>query len=211
MAGIPVEDRFLEFYISPEDEVKTDAIIQKQFGSSHPRILVVSPGGGESWGKDAHFKRWPGPFFANLIKKIKTPFQIEAAVILGSEREKEIGEGLVRLLDLPSANLAGKVSILEACALLEKSVLFMGNDGGLAHLARAARIPLIAFYGPVDPQVYGPYPSSPEAVAVFKESLECRPCYKEFRYQSDCPHRNCLQDLTPEEVFEKIPSLMKKA
>ena len=88
--------------------------------------------------------------------------------------------------------------------VLKKSALFIGNDGGLVHLAHALHVPLIAIYGPVPPEVYGPYPPSPDAVAVFKENLECRPCYYKFRYNSRCSTIACLKNLTPDEVMEKI-------
>jgi hypothetical protein len=39
---------------------------------------------------------------------------------------------------------------------------------------------------------------------VTKGKLECRPCYQKFRYRSDCVGRECLLDLTPDEVLERI-------
>ena len=80
-AGIRVEDRFLEFYLSDSDRLQAQQLLQEKFKRYQvPRSLVpqylvpsgekyiaVSAGGGESWGKDAHFKRWPPAFFAELI------------------------------------------------------------------------------------------------------------------------------------------------
>ncbi|HXV27626.1 MAG TPA: hypothetical protein VD913_01540, partial [bacterium] len=59
-------------------------------------------------------------------------------------------------------------------------------------------------YGPVDPEIYGPYPVSPRTLAIIKEGLECRPCYQRFRYNSACSGRECLQQLTPEEAWQAI-------
>ncbi len=162
----------------------------------------MSPGGGESWGKDAHFKRWPPAFFADFINRIQPLAGFDGVIILGSRGEKELAEEAASAIQVPCANLAGDISLETAAALIEKSALFVGNDGGLVHLASALHRPVIAFYGPVDPVVYGPYPARPNAIAVYKENLECRPCYKRFRYKGDCATRECLQNLMPEEAVE---------
>ena len=200
-AGIPVEDRFLEFYVTDAERQDATRTLRQRGGENFRRFVIITPGGGESWGKDAHFKRWPVPFFAELVERLKDKIPFDGAVILGSAGEKELAAELAARLNVKSLNLAGEITLPVAAALLEKAAFFVGNDGGLVHLAHALRIPLIAFYGPVDPVVYGPYPETPDAIAIFKEGLECRPCYQNFRYQSDCSHRNCLQALTPDEVF----------
>lgn len=203
-AGIPVRDRFLEFYPSLCDAEAADVLLKERFQNAPKNFLVVSPGGGESWGKDAHFKRWPARFFADFINRLEKMENFDGAVILGSRGEKDLAEEVAHGLQIPSVNLAGEISLETAAAFIEKSALFIGNDGGLVHLASALHRPLIAFYGPVDPIVYGPYPQRPDAIAIFKEGLECRPCYQRFRYNSDCPTRECLQNLTPEEAIRLL-------
>jgi heptosyltransferase-2 len=196
-AGIRVEDRFLEFYPSPRDTEAAAVILKERFQTLPKNLLVISPGGGESWGKDAHFKRWPARFFADFVNRLGPRAEFDAVAVLGSRGEKELGDEITKELSMPSVNLAGEISFETAAALLGKAALFVGNDGGLVHLASALHRPVIAFYGPVDPAVYGPYPERPDAAAVYQEGLECRPCYKRFRYKGDCATRECLQNLTP--------------
>lgn len=201
-AGIRVEDRFLEFYTQPRDQEAASAILKEKFGSSNPSFAVVSPGGGESWGKDAHFKRWPVPFFAAFMNLLQEKIPFQNILILGSGKEKELAEELVRGVKCPAVNLCGEISLETSAAMIEKAVLFVGNDGGLVHLASALDRPIAAFYGPVAPEVYGPYPKTSRTAAIYKEGLECRPCYQRFRYKSDCAGRECLQDLRPEEALK---------
>ncbi|MBI3313792.1 MAG: glycosyltransferase family 9 protein, partial [Candidatus Omnitrophica bacterium] len=54
-SGIKVEDRFLEFYLTQADRLAAKQFLQEKF--QNKKYIAVSVGGGESWGKDAHFKR----------------------------------------------------------------------------------------------------------------------------------------------------------
>lgn len=200
-AGIPIEDRFLEFYVTEKDREEASGWISK-VGFEQRKILILSPGGGESWGKDACFKRWPVRYLVEFLEKVRPYCYFDAVLILGSSKERDLAQEVSDLLRVENINGAGELSLGTVGALMERAVIFVGNDGGLVHLARALCLPLIAFYGPVDPQVYGPYPPSEKAVAVYKEELSCRPCYVKFRYNSSCIGRECLQDLKPEEALE---------
>lgn len=200
LAGLEIENPFLEFYLSEEDREEAD---QKLAGAGLPRpYVVVAPGGGESWGKDAVFKRWPLAHFIRSLPLLKERIDFEGVFILGSSSERELGEEIEKNSPVPVVNLCGETSLGASAAILEKALLFFANDGGLVHLARALRVPLVAFYGPVDPAVYGPFPKSPDAVSIIKKGLPCRPCYSRFRYNSACVDRECLTALAPEEVFE---------
>lgn len=199
--GLEIEERFLEFYLSKEDrEEASKLLVQKNF-SPH-RYLAVAPGGGESWGKGASFRRWPVSFFIEMISLLRGRIHFEGVLVLGSRGERVLGEEIERSASFPVLNVTGEVSLGVSGALLEKSALFLTNDSGLVHLAHALHVPLIALYGPVDPQVYGPYPSSPRAVVVEREELPCRPCYSRFRYNEACFDRECLDSLSPRYALE---------
>lgn len=201
-AGVPVEDLSMEFYVSSKAGAEAEALLKEFAGAEN--YLTVSAGGGESWGKDAHFKRWPPAYFAELADKLKRIYKISGIVILGSSGERELAEDFLKGVRGPVLNLCGKVPLGVSAALIQKSRLFLGNDGGLMHLARALKKPVIALFGPVDPAVYGPFPPAPSAIAAVKEDLACRPCYFKFRYNSGCETRECLQGLTPDEVLAQL-------
>ncbi len=201
LAGVPVRDRWLEFYLEDGDVQYVRKLLQSGPASGWKRFAVISAGGGESWGRDAHFKRWPPAFFAEFFKRIQKKSGLDGVVLLGGPAEKELGEALYSAMDIPRVNLTGQLTLAQTAAVMDQASLFVGNDGGLLHLACARRKPVIGFYGPVDPAVYGPYPVNlPYSQAVVKEGLDCRPCYQKFRYKSDCSHRHCLTDLDPEEA-----------
>lgn len=202
-AGIPVEDRFLEYYFPASPSFKK-AEANDPLKRLPEHFLAVAPGGGDSWGKEAAFKRWPVNYFSELIKKLQTERKIQGAAILGSASERMLCEALQSMIPMPSVVFAGETCLANTARILKSAALFIGNDGGLVHLAHALRVPLIAIYGPVSQNVYGPYPPSPHAIAVSKRDLECRPCYYKFRYRKECQTLACLKDLTPDEVINLI-------
>ena len=205
---IEMEDPFAEFYLSGKDREEAEKVLRgKSISSSRGGFqtrpyIVVAPGGGESWGKDALFKRWPVTSFIKMISLLKDRIDFDQILILGSQNERMLAEEILKKSAVPAINLCGELSLGGAAAILDQSALFLANDGGLVHLAHALSVPLIALYGPVDPKVYGPYPETSEAAAIARSDLPCRPCYFQFRYNSACPDRECLTDLHPEEVME---------
>ena len=204
-AGIRVEDRFLEYYF-PKPFSLLEAEATAKLKLLPERFLAVAPGGGDSWGKDASYKRWPVKYFAELVTRLQEERGIHGVAILGSSSEKALCEELQAMIKPPAVVLAGDTTLAQTAMVLKRSSLFLGNDGGLVHLARALHVPLIALYGPVPPEVYGPYPPSPAAIAVYKKDLACRPCYYKFRYNNQCQTVACLKDLTPDEVMNIIKS-----
>lgn len=204
LIGLEIEDRFLEFYLSEEDREEAKKILGSKSISDSRRFVALAPGGGESWGEDAHFKRWPIHHFAELVSLLKKRMDFEGILAFGSESERQLGEALKEVSSVPVVNLCGEVSLRTCAALLERASLLIANDGGLVHLAHALGTPLVALYGPVDPAVYGPYPLSPQAVAIAKNGLPCRPCYSRFRYNSACVDRECLTELKPQTVMEEL-------
>lgn len=205
LAGVPVRDRWLEFYPEASAAEQVRRILAQEIpGKPWVRFAAVSPGGGESWGKDAHFKRWAPEKFAEFTDRVCSRLGLEGAVVVGGSGEKALSERLASAMKAPALDLTGRLTLPETAAVLDLAAIFIGNDGGLLHLACARRKPAAGFYGPVDPAVYGPYPVSPFHAAIVKEGLECRPCYRKFRYKSDCPDRRCLSGLSVQEAFESL-------
>lgn len=201
--GIKVSIRFLEYFHDAILLEKAENLLEQKTGSKHGKFLAVSPGGGESWGKDAHFKRWSAQSMGTFAAQLAQKENFERVFVFGAPSERELSEELLSFLPPNSLNFSGQLSLPETAAVMAQCSAFVGNDGGLMHLATSIHLPVIALFGPVDPMVYGPYPAqSKRSIAVYKEDLSCRPCYQMFRYQSGCEHRACLQSLTADEALE---------
>jgi len=111
-------------------------------------------------------KRWPATAFRELADRLQTPF--DAVVLLGSSEDvtgcQQIADGMT----LPCINLAGKTSLLQAAAVLQQVLLFVGNDSGLGHMAAACNTATLTVFGPGDPLRYHPW--HPQAQWVQSDS-----------------------------------------
>jgi len=193
----------MEFPVHEDLVEKKETYLTQRKVPRGGRILAVSAGGGDSWGKDAHFKQWPPHFFKELIHKIHVIFPLDAVILVGGKNDIELNNKVTKGLRVPFHNLTGEITLEETVAFLKISSLVLVNEGGLYHLASSQKTPVIALVGPVDEKVYGSVGGHPQLL-ITKEGLECRPCYQLFRYKSECTHRACLQELSPEEAFQKI-------
>lgn len=122
------------------------------------RQLATLPG--ERWlalGPGARWapKRWPAAAFRALVERLQAEF--DAVVLLGSREDRDSCQQIAGQLALPCLNLAGKTSLLQAAAVLQRAALFVGNDSGLGHLAAACNTPTLTVFGPGDPARYHPW------------------------------------------------------
>lgn len=157
------------------------------FGQSPPPIIFCP---GAEYGAA---KRWPEAHFAKLAQRFAE--QSHPVWLLGSEKDKAVGEEIVNLSGGAARNLCGKTNLTQAVHLLAAARLVVSNDSGLMHVSAALGVPLIALFGSSSPR-YTP-PLSEQARVIWLE-LDCAPCFKR-----ECPlgHLNCLQHITPEQVF----------
>ena len=144
-------------------------------------------------------KRWPVSYFAELAQTLGE--RGYAVWLIGSGKDKEIGDMIVALGNAACHNLCGATDLSEAITLLSCADIVVSNDSGLMHLAAALNRPLLALYGSSSPQFTPPLSAHAQ---ILKLDLPCSPCFKRT-----CPlhHFNCMNQLTPDRVARLIPSI----
>jgi len=128
-------------------------------------------------------------------------------LILGSNAERQRAEKVAADISWPKCiNLAGKLDLLTAYAVLRRSALFIGNDSGLMHIAAASGVPTLGLFGPSREEHYGPWGEKTASVRTCKtyDELVRRPGYD---------HRNTgslMSSLSTRQVEEAAVSLWSR-
>ncbi len=126
-----------------------------------------------------------------------------AVMLAGSPREHALCAQIAG--DAPGViNLAGKTSLTELVALVDRASLCVTNDSGPMHLAVARGRPVVSIFGPTDPIWIGPYG---RLDAVLQSKIPCAPCY--LRTLARCPHQHaCMRDITGAAVIARAQGLL---
>jgi len=204
LVQVPVKVREMRMDVPARDiQWAGDWLKSHKIASTSPLIAVI-PGGGASWGQAAKYKRWPAAKYADLIDKIIENFDA-AIILLGDSKDETLCREVSRLAHFPLYNAVGQTSLLGLAALFKQCRAAIINDAGSVHVAVAVGVKALSIYGPVDPNVYGPYP--PEEHVTVQKGLPCQPCYRRFR-MPHCSHISCLRDLSVEEVYRKVQNIL---
>ena len=207
--------RNLELYLDKDDQAFADKIFKVNNIDKARPVIAIAPGGGASWGKEAYLKYWPAESYQALIHKILDKYKA-TVIILGDSSDKNLfsrhcepltqsvkGEAIFNLIDF-----RGQATLGQSAALINKADLFIGNDGGLLHMAVGLNKKTVSFFGPVDPAVYGPYPLDEKQHIVLRRNLGCSPCYQKFRLNSCLRNRECLEKIDVEEVLKAMETVL---
>ena len=167
-------------------------------------VIGLVPGGGASWGNESCYKRWPAEKYAKLADKLIEKFSA-ATILMGDKNEMDLCAKVSEAMSCQPVMACGMTTINQFAALARKCSLMVVNDGGPLHIASASGVRTVSIFGPVDENVYGPYPAGNHIVITKK--IACRPCYRRFR-KAVCEHISCLNQLTVEEVLERIKEVV---
>lgn len=205
--NIRPKDKNLYLHINEKNRIRAKAIFRHSGIVDSDLVMGLVPGGGGSWGKDATLKHWPALRFAQVAQRLKTELGARI-VILGDETERPLAEVIVSSLKNKPIDLAGKTTLGELAAIIANLNVLVTNDGGPLHMAVALGIKTVSIFGPVDDRVYGPYPKSKEHIVINK-NLPCRPCYYNFKMPVCEQDRECLKQISADEVFGAVKSLLQ--
>ncbi len=198
----------MEVHVSEEDRLWAKDFLESRGVSGETPLIGIAPGGGTTWGASASYKHWPKGHYVTLAGRLLG--SLEGAILfLGDSSERAVCEEIARALSGKSVVAAGETTLRRLYALMARCRLVICNDGGILHLAVSANVPTLSFFGPVDPVVYGPFPTDARH-RVLTTPLCCRPCYRRFKYPF-CERQVCLEWILPEKAFEEAKHLLEGA
>src|SRR3984893_14877020 len=111
--------------------------------------VVLSPGGG--W----RSKCWPPERFGALCKKISQSLSLRCLINYGPGEEDLATKIRAASGDADPVLFNGELGLL--MSLLRSAVCVVGGDTGPLHLGVALGTPVVALFGPTDPERNGPY------------------------------------------------------
>lgn len=145
-------------------------------------------------------KKWPLDYWKKLIELLKD----QQITILGGPNDTFCQE-LAAINPTCVTNMAGKLSLIQSCAVISQANLVISADTGLLHVADILGVKALALIGPT---AFG-FPTNKQ-VKTLEVDLNCRPCTKDGRgHCHQDIYQLCMIDLTPEMVGLEIKRLLK--
>lgn len=194
-AGAPTSsnDRVPHLHVDPQARQEVEQLLcQEGVQPDKPLIAChVSSNNGQS-------KRWPIPYWATLIDRLICEDGAQV-VLTGAPGDLPLIDMVILRMHERPINLAGKTSLAQLAALLQRADLLISGDSGPMHIAGAVGTPLIAIHGPTDPALSGPV--SPSAT-VLRSGIWCSPCYN-AKDPADCRFSTtqCMKNILPSQVL----------
>jgi lipopolysaccharide heptosyltransferase II len=201
-ATLTSEDRIPRLYVDEKTRWETEQLLLQQGLQPHKPLIVchINSNNGQS-------KRWPIPHWATLIDRLVR--QGGAQVVLtGAPADLPQIEQVTRRMREQAINLAGKTSLTQLAALLQRADLLISGDSGPLHMGVACGTPILGIYGPTNPSLGGPV--SP-AATVLRSGIWCSPCYNAKDTTADCRYytTQCMKNILPSQVFEIAQTKLK--
>lgn len=180
---IPTKD--MQIYLTKQEKQLANNFIKK---NKLKNIIGIAPGGADNPAQQAFIKRWPTENYIKLIKKLKN----RQFILFGGKNDIETCN---KLKAKNTVSTAGKLTLKQSAALMEKCNLFLTHDAGPMHLAAATKTKLIALFGPTQATRF-----APKNATILKS--KCKPSYTiygTFKNKS-----NCMKKITVNQVYSKI-------
>ncbi len=175
------------------DQHAADVWLTHQGLTGGTPFAALHPGGA----RPGH--RWPAASFARVAQGLQE--RGLRVVITGGAGEQELAQTVAKPLRQP-AIATGQLSFGQLAHLLRRSRLFITNDSGPMHLAASLKVPLVAIFGPGDPNRYGPYPlDRPDQIVV--HAIGDPICFR-----AACKGHQPLRHLPVEPVLEAVNAIL---
>ncbi len=194
--GATVTNKKITLKIDEQARQTMNQVLARENITAADILIGIHPGGLLS-------RRWPKERFRQVIEELRQRVTCKF-VLTGSKDEFRLAEDLAGANKSQIINLAGKLTILELEALVERCRIFLTNDTGPMHLAAVLNTPLVAILGPGEIIRFDPRNISDQAVALYHKA-DCAPCSKK-----ECASLKCLQAITVTDVVAAVIDLHQK-
>jgi heptosyltransferase III len=166
-------------------------------------LVAMHVGTGPNYDKIA-LKRWETDRFAALADALVERAGVRIVFTgQGDEEAHLIVQTIGAMRHADSAvSVCDRLTVGELTGLLEASRFVVSNDTSVMHLTGLVGTPVVAFFGPTEPRIYGP---RGEADLVLYKGLYCSPCLSNYNLKmSRCVDPVCMRRIEVAEVLAGI-------
>ena len=206
--GVQDDGEGLEYFYSAEEERRIEQKLGAPSFAVDEMFLGICPSAKHNT------KMWSLERFAEVAAMLRSEYALPV-ILFGSEDERDRCEQIAtRILATNPGfrvlNLAGRITLNETAAVMDRCALVVTNDSGLMHIAAARKRPVVAIFGSTVRQL-GFFPFGTRSTVVENAALGCRPCTHIGR--SACPkgHFRCMLDIPASDVIAAARSLLSSA
>ena len=195
--GFRTSDRDLVLQVRPEDVMAMRRRLAAEALPEDGTLVVVHPG------CSMPARSYPWRQFAQVADLLVGELGCRV-VLTGSEQEIELVDRIRDSMRHQALSVAGRATFREFVALLALADLVLTNNTGPAHLAAAAKTPVVDLFALTNPpDQWRPW-GVPHRL-LYKE-VPCALCYSRI-----CPHgQECLAGVSPAEVAAAVEQLLRE-
>jgi ADP-heptose:LPS heptosyltransferase len=189
---------------------------KEEVGNAYPfRYIVIAPFAKQTFA--ANRKDWDSNNFQEIIDSMPEYKFIQVGSPHDALLQNVIdGRGLNAISGKPALTQEKAASLFKdgrpitirgTAAIIWNSLLFVGLEGGLMHVARSVnKVSIIVYSGFVKPAVSG----YPENVNLYSD-YDCAPCGHSNAPHTDCEDKKCTNSITPEMVINSIKKILGRS
>ena len=189
----------------------------------HPCVVVHVP---SMW----RYKQWPPGNFRKVVDGLLADGVRVIVTGSGSSGDKAQieqmlgGDTLAGLYDA-----SGQLTMPQMSTLLQRADAYLGPDTSVTHLAAAVGVPIVAMFGPTNPQDFGPWPKDHPATQPWQRRASrqqignivvlqgpdlpgraCVPCNRMGCENHHGSPSHCLVELEPQRVLSELRLILQE-
>lgn len=167
------------------------------------------------------YKQWPLEHFRELAQRLVAAGRQVVLTGSGGEHDRACVAEVAQGGPTDAVVDAGVLSFGQLAGLIRGAALYIGPDTSVSHLAAACDVPVLAIFGPTNPQRWGPWPGAHAPrferqalsqtvgrITLVQAQLPCVPCGKAGCEDHRQSRSDCLRAITPQRVAAEALRLL---
>lgn len=174
-----LEDSAARLHPTPEDR----AFAAEFLGETSAPLIALHPGSG------SERKNWPLMHWREFGDWLFSLPSRPTVLLIGGEADEQNLSALNEAWRGQPVRIVRNLRLAHLAAVVERSVLFVGHDSGISHLAAAVGVECVLLFGATDPAIWAPANSNVKVIEAAS---------------------GLLKDVSPSEVKQTVVTLLSE-